>query len=221
MVSDELRNSEKGILGNSKTEYYMPWCMQRHILNLIKKRDGVTASKTCWPEGSEGLRNPDFPELRKSELDDELRKSELDLGANIPMVSSTGENASSAQTPEVAQGVQIPLEGSEKFEIPTEFNNDSDEGCSPEGSQATGDEAQQICRSCGHDSATQECCTFKAKRARLAGRVGERRQQEQRRAEEAASVRPRAIPNVSEATTPAQRIMARLKQRVAGGPNPT
>ena len=195
MVSDELRNSEKGILGNSKTEYYMPWCMQRHILNLIKKRDGVTASKRCWPEGSEGLKNPDFPELRKSELDDELRKSELD--------ADPGE-AQSSTTPK--------------------------ESC-PEGSQGCEDprEDQMLCEACGHELGANECCQthHTAKRARtsegvsrtaetaLSSRAGERQRQEHRRLLEEASRRPRLIPIVEAASSPAQLALARLRQRIA------
>ena len=115
--------------------------------------------------------------------------------------------------PEGSERFQMQVETS--FEVPLEFKNGSDEGKGHE------DPAPSFCTACGHDITTQECCQFKPKRARVASRVGERRQQEQRRAEEAASVRPRRIPNVSEATTPAQSILARMKQRLVGGPDST
>ena len=83
-----------------------------------------------------------------------------------------------------------------------------------------------ICGSCGHDESDSECCRQQhaAKRLKTAvggARAGERQRQEtsrilkeQLRRQEAASLRPRSIVSTEEATTPAQRILARMKDRV-------
>ena len=51
--------------------------------------------------------------------------------------------------------------------------------------------------------------------ARVCGRAGERRRQLRSREVEAASLRPRAIPAVEQALTPAALIMAKMRERFA------
>ena len=81
--------------------------------------------------------------------------------------------------------------------------------------------AAQVCRSCGHDEGTALCC-MSAKRNSRAGerqrQEAKRRRKEQAEQEEAASLRPRAIPSIDNAQTTAQLVMARMRARIATKP---
>ena len=73
-----------------------------------------------------------------------------------------------------------------------------------------------VCSKCGHSIDDGLCC-----QARPTGRAGERQRQEQakrrrlqQQLQEEASLRPRAIPAMQDAITPAQRILARLRDKV-------
>ena len=79
-----------------------------------------------------------------------------------------------------------------------------------------------MCPRCGHDVGSSTCCQLQATKRTYAqvvglGRTGERPRQEasrdakdRRKLEDDALLRPRMIPTVEEATTPAARRMAAM-----------
>ena len=155
---------------------------------------------------------------------DELRGSELDLGRGSIMghAKSNQDSEQGAKT-EGSQANAHSLGLSGVFtEVPKTAKPDSEKGIFPDEVQDSeivdelrkselGDDQAQVCTSCGHGADSKLCCQAQAH----SRRTGERQRQEKRKLEEAAAVRPRHIPAVDEATTPAQRIMAGIKERLA------
>ena len=87
----------------------------------------------------------------------------------------------------------------------------------PEGGHNHGSMAQDdgtLCTKCGHSIGAQECCKFEPTGV-TGQRAGERQRQEARRQQEAASLRPRIILSSEDAVTPAQKALARLRERIA------
>ena len=97
-------------------------------------------------------------------------------------------------------------------------------GNAPKRFKARAHDEQNLCTVCGHSLGAEECCKTTERGSQRKGerqrQEAGRRRREQARLQEAASLRPRQIPNSDEAVTPAQKILARLKQRVVGGSNP-
>ena len=160
------------------------------------------SDEVCSPEGSQEFENPiEFD--KETNGDDELRKSELDSGVNILRVKMPSCRAVKDVSSQAS--VQIDLTDNRILRE---------------------DNEPPLCSSCGHDAGSEECCRQQhpSKRVRIGAtsvRAGERQRQEDSRLKkeqlrllETASTRPRNILSVSEAVTPAQKTLAKLRERV-------
>ena len=105
-------------------------------------------------------------------------------------------------------------EGSERFQ--TEVETPRGQTVLDTASSAVDDEVR-MCSSCGHTVGSEVCC----RSINPSTRAGERQRQAAKRArkdqaqrEEAASLRPREIVSLEEASTPAQITMARMRARL-------
>ena len=83
---------------------------------------------------------------------------------------------------------------------------------------ATADDEPTMCTACGHNADSGLCCKFKSH----SKRAGERQRQVANRAKrqrdllvEEASRRPRIIHSVDDAVTPAQKALAKIRERIA------
>ena len=134
-------------------------------------------------------------------------EKERDDRAAAALLRCTRSVCSTSTAPCKCEACRLTATRTERAGVPT------DPGVYPVG--------PTVCPSCGHDEASSLCCRA-AKRcrtlneaARVCGRAGERRRQLLSREVEAASLRPRAIPTVDQAQTPAALIMAKMRARFA------